>query len=202
MKSIKIHIISDDCFYSYGLQEYLYLFFSKRGFDTSFGFGDEINMSYVPDIIIRNFIRGEIYACQKELNFNGDNIIIGITDQEYFVRDLPNCLKGMKVINYRTTLAELQKILEYIVSVKMKHELKNNLFKFIGCYNCKSIKLSTQEINILEKLLAGDSYAEIVKKLEITIKTFYTHKYNISRKFGLRRDSDFVQLIRKPVIYR
>lgn len=200
MQAIKIHIIIDDCFYAYGLQEYLFLFFQSRGVDTFFWFGEETRICDVPDITIRHFIPGEIYTCQSNLNFNDDNIILGITDQKYVQRDLPNCLKGMKVIGYNSTLEELDKALEYIISIKMKCALGTNFFKVIGCYNCQKKELSAQEIKIVKSLLSGESSGEIVKKLEISLKTFYAHKYNISRKFGLRGDNEFVQIIRKLTI--
>lgn len=152
------------------------------------------------DIYIHAFVKGEIYSCTNNHGFHNADHIVGITDQKCIERDVPNCLKGMKVIGYNSTLEELEKALKFITSDKEKHNPGKVFFKKIGCYNCKSAKLSEREINIIKRMLSGESSVEIVKQLEISIKTFYAHKYNISRKFGLRGDSEFVRFIRKIVI--
>ncbi|HED3279967.1 TPA: hypothetical protein R4104_004941, partial [Enterobacter asburiae] len=190
----------NNSYYGLGLQEYISLFFYER--EVSFSFhNDNTAMENIhPDIYIYEFTKGEVYSCPYSKKFLNATYILGVTDQKCDEKNFPNCLRGMKVIGYNSTLEELEKELRHIMSNKNKHNTQSDFFKRMGCYNCKKVKLSEQEKNIIQKLLSGESFAEIVKQLEISIKTFYAHKYNISRKFGLRGDSEFVRFIRKIVI--
>ncbi|MEP9267629.1 helix-turn-helix transcriptional regulator [Enterobacter asburiae] len=197
---VNILIDISDSYYAFGLQEYLKCFFDKRKVPVAFYINNRDVVNIHPDIYICAFVKGEIYSCSYNQKFHNAKHIVGITDQKCVERDIPNCLKGMKVIGYKSTLEELEKALRFIISDKEKHNPGKIFFKKIGCYNCKSAKLSEREINIIQRMLSGESSVEIVKQLEISIKTFYAHKYNISRKFGLRGDSEFVRFIRKIVI--
>ncbi|WP_422865748.1 helix-turn-helix transcriptional regulator [Enterobacter cloacae] len=59
------------------------------------------------------------------------------------------------------------------------------------------MKLYNQQLKIVQQLILGCSCKEIASQLDINIKRFYMHKYNILRKFGMKGDSEFVHFLHK-----
>ncbi|MBL5943545.1 helix-turn-helix transcriptional regulator [Enterobacter asburiae] len=194
---IKILINIPDVFFAYGLKERLRIFFHNAGMDVLFEFGEGGALNFSPDLSIHHFARGEIFTCPGVINCNHAHITIGIIEQEFVVNDLPNCLKNIIPVDYNLSLQGLDNILKRIVLPKLQANFTNMYFAKVGCYNCRHVKLTVQQTNILKYVTAGESMREISKLMDVNIKTLYSHKYIIYRKYGLKSLTDIISLMRK-----
>ena len=113
------------------------------------------------------------------------------------MNDLPNCLKNIIPVDYNLSLQGLDNILKRIVLPKLQANFTNMYFSKVGCYNCRHVKLTVQQTNILKYVTAGISMREISKLMDVNIKTLYSHKYIIYRKYGLKSLTDIISLMRK-----
>lgn len=193
---LKIHINIDDLFYSRGLQDLLKLFFNKLNVAISFSFGDERELQYTPNVIIHHFINGELYACPQHVKFNAP-ILIGVTNQKINERDLPNCFKGIITIGFKTSVEEFLKLLNIFTLNHLRDNTTASYYKWVGCYNCKSIKLNPMQVNFLKMMAEGLSSKEAANSINISIKKFYYYKRCIYKNFGLNCDSDMLNLVYK-----
>ncbi|EOY8404957.1 helix-turn-helix transcriptional regulator [Enterobacter asburiae] len=194
---IKILINTPDVFFACGLKESLRIFFHNAGMDVLFEFGEAGPLNFSPDMTIHHFARGEIFTCPGVMNCHYGHITIGIVEQEFFVKDLPNCLKNIISVDYNLSLKELNNILKRIVLPKIYTNFTNTYFANVGCYNCRHVKLTAQQIMILKYVTAGKSMREISQLMDVSIKTLYSHKYILFRKYGLKNLSDIIRLMRK-----
>lgn len=194
---IKILINIPDVFFAYGIKERLRIFFHNAGVDVLFEFGEVGSLNFSPDLSIHHFARGEIFTCPGVMNCNHGHITIGLIEQEFVVSDLPNCLKNIIPVDYNLSLQGLDNILKRIVLPKLHAKFTNVHFANVGCYNCRHVKLTAQQMKILKYLTAGKSMREISQLMDVSIKTLYSHKYIILRKYGLKSLGDIISLMRK-----
>jgi len=194
---IKILINIPDVFFARGLKESLRIFFNNAGMDVLFEFGEAEPLNFSPDLTIHHFARGEIFTCPGVMNCNYGHITIGIVEQEFVVKDLPNCLKNMVPVDYGLSLQGLDSILKRIILPRLHTNFTNTYFANVGCYNCRHVKLTAQQMKILKYVTTGKSMRQISQLMDVSIKTLYSHKYIIFRKYGLKSVGDIIRLMPK-----
>lgn len=59
------------------------------------------------------------------------------------------------------------------------------------CLHCDFARITVIQLQVLSFLKKGYSVSQTAKRLDLSAKTIYAHKYNVMRKFALRGDRDF-----------
>ncbi|WP_432651914.1 LuxR C-terminal-related transcriptional regulator [Klebsiella aerogenes] len=64
-----------------------------------------------------------------------------------------------------------------------------------SCHNCRAEQASPRELAIAFELMRCPSVAAVARKLHISEKTVYAHKYSLMKKFHLINKKDFCNLL-------
>lgn len=189
---LKIVIEDKNILFRAGMELYLRDFFvSHKQMQVEFYDFTEEGVSQA-DIIIKSFVAGETAFCQPTLNYRKKNsFILGVyTDANILKQSiLPLCIKDIAYINRSDSLCKIGDILfKGVNRIKQEVPLRN-------CCNCKCVKLTQKQSDLISMIVAGASTQRLAIKLEISEKTVYAHKANLMARLGIRSECQLVRLL-------
>lgn len=164
-------------------------------------YGEDINLNnafthyniWNADLIIFSIRRGEAYTCKNEFRYRNRGIMIALTnsDPASFQRK-PLCYRDMVQVSCKTS-PEL--MYSEIVKAWNKNKSLSHYPQTYSCTGCPCVWLTTQQALLAREWIAGTPARKIALKLKMGLKTVYTHKYLMMKKFNLDNNKDLFILL-------
>ncbi|MCF8581544.1 LuxR C-terminal-related transcriptional regulator [Enterobacter ludwigii] len=197
---ISVLLKDHDAFYINGLSFFLSDFFFKELFDKTV-FNTDFSLAGISqaDVVVMSFCRGESFTCIPELASRKRGILIGIVEDEDngHVGYLPRCFSDIIFVTRNENLTSIRnKILNNIA----KNTLPNWNYRLKGCSGCMRQNISPQQVRIMTGIYQGKSVEVIAREMNVSVKTVYSHKYNMMSKFNLCSDYDLLNFLKKLVV--
>lgn len=189
---LNILILEDDAFYRQGIMTLLRDLINRE-FCQEITFSFELCSAQVEwaDIVIADLQQGAQYLCLKALKEGKAGVIVSfITDEFERHKKLPACLRNALFIDRKSSVAAIrQKIIDQLYA-----RTKRTAF---FCSGCIPIQIPSRQEYIINELLSGLSVAELAKKIAITEKAIYAHKYMFMRKFNLSGNFELIRFLKR-----
>ncbi|MDH2069260.1 LuxR family transcriptional regulator [Pantoea sp. GD03673] len=143
------------------------------------------------DLILINFSKWRLYMCHPAYrNRKPGSAIIVFVDKkdEIIASQLPVCYQSLIVFSRKDSV---RLISEKITEVLLTREERSGGFVPTDCLNCNYSHITVVQLQVLSLLKKGYSAGHAAKRLHLSSKTIYAHKYNVMRKFSLKGDKEF-----------
>ncbi|MGD9427038.1 helix-turn-helix transcriptional regulator [Pantoea sp. NSTU24] len=143
------------------------------------------------DFILVNMSQWRLYMCQPAYRERKPgSIIIAFTEEpEDIIRtQLPVCYRSLIVISRHDSI---RVIFEKILRAWLAFHARARAFSPSDCEHCGYARITVVQLQVLSFLKKGYGVTQAAKRLNISTKTIYAHKYNVMKKFGLRGDKEF-----------
>ncbi|WP_176504348.1 LuxR C-terminal-related transcriptional regulator [Enterobacter sp. CC120223-11] len=150
------------------------------------------------DLIIIRLQPGESISCIYELRHRRQGVIIGVVDSLDSKRvQRPTCFQDMVFITMNSSV-EWTKL--FIQDIWEKYNLNAWHHEENVCFHCPRKALSFQQARIMTLFYAGRTMPEIAGKLSINIKTVFSQKYLVMRRFNLRSDYELHKFLSTQLV--
>lgn len=143
------------------------------------------------DFILINVSQWRLYMCQPAYRDRkpGSIIIVFVDESEDIIHgQLPVCYRSMIVIS---RIDSVRTISEKITCFWLAIQGKVHGFLPSDCLDCNFARITVVQLQVLSFLKKGYSVSQTAKRLNLSAKTIYAHKYNVMRKFALHGDMAF-----------
>lgn len=167
-------------------------------------FLDEINCVNLSqaDFIIINTAHRRLYMCHPAYRYRKKgSILILFTEDTGSVsyEKLPVCYQSLTLISRK----EIVKNVKYKIAKEwlLANKLNTPFYKPSDCIRCKLPKISLIQMRVLHHLKRGDTVYQTAKYLGMSVKTVYSHKYNIMRMFDLKGDLHFFSFLNQVSLF-
>jgi len=184
VNSSGIHLISDDVFFSLGCE----VIFQKNNYKLNKipsekvwqeDLTQEFSKGDVCLVAMRSYLASKIVL--EKLSYHKVKIMLFLDIPEK--KETRRCVQVFNV---------------WFLSKKMSMSLLISRFENLFEYHDSTEKLLTKrEIEVMENILQGKSFAEVSVALNIALKTVYTHRRNLFHKIGVRDSHAIYSLIIK-----
>ncbi|MBE4810067.1 MULTISPECIES: response regulator transcription factor [unclassified Enterobacter cloacae complex] len=148
------------------------------------------------DVIILSLAPGEPYICQRALFGKKYScvviIMIETTEQPSGIRR-PACLYGTIFINKKITPGSLESLIRGKWSDIVKYK---SAIIAPDCNRCQHFRLNGIQSEISHLIRKDFDATEISAILNMNIKTFYSHKYILMKKLGLKNTHDLCTFLK------
>ncbi len=143
------------------------------------------------DFILINVSQWRLYMCQPAYRERKPgSIILVFTDDfgEKIKNPLPFCYQSLLVVSKRDSVR--------LITEKITKAWLNTQGRVMGylpsdCLRCEFARITVVQLQVLSFLKKGYSVIQTAKRLDLSVKTIYAHKYNVMRKFALKGDKEF-----------
>lgn len=188
---INILINDANIYYEKGLEHGL-----KQIFDYQFGapvsFSTELTQQNIlnADIVIITLYGGsslKLLASVKHMR------VIGLVHKSFKISEhiFPSCLSYVHLTMQSDSLNIISKLIVNLIKTNNPPSLTK------GCERCPIILdniLSKQQQKLIEGIVAGKKMKDLASDLFINVKTAYSHKHLIMKKFKLKNDHDILNM--------
>lgn len=143
------------------------------------------------DLILINFSKWRLYMCHPAYRNRkpGSAIIVFVDKRDEIVASqLPVCYQSLIVFSHKDSV---RLISEKITEVLLTTEGRTRGYVHTDCLNCNYSHITVVQLQVLSLLKKGYSADHAAKRLNLSSKTIYAHKYNVMRKFSLKGDKEF-----------
>jgi len=143
------------------------------------------------DFILINVSQWRLYMCQPAYQDRKPGSIIMVFVDEFedvILGQLPVCYRSLNIIS---RLDSVRTISEMVTRSWLTMQDKVQGFMPSDCLHCDFARITVIQLQVLSFLKKGYSVSQTAKRLDLSAKTIYAHKYNVMRKFALRGDRDF-----------
>ncbi|MEB7540294.1 LuxR C-terminal-related transcriptional regulator [Pantoea anthophila] len=143
------------------------------------------------DFIIINVSQWRLHMCQPAYrDRKPDSVIMVFVDEsdDIIPAQLPVCYHSLIVIS---RLDSVHAITQKLVLSWLTMQEGGRGFHPEDCSNCGFARITVVQLQVLSLLKKGYSVGQAAKRLDLSAKTIYAHKYNVMRKFALRGDLEF-----------
>lgn len=194
--TINIVIKDENEIYRLGMEVLIREFFASEN-DQTVNFIYELTerTAAVADMIVISLCYGEADICLPELKGRGTNVVLGIVDKYPQKRvGISSCARPLTFIERDERLNVVREKLAFAWRQPLpvsENILGNN------CYTCRHKQLSERQGQIMALYYQGKSVAEISLALNISGKTFFSHKYQLMNKFNLRSEQQLLLFLRR-----
>lgn len=167
-------------------------------------FLDKINSESISqaDFIIINTAHRRLYMCHPAYRYRKkDSVLILFTEDTGTIsyEKLPVCYQSLNLISRTETVKSVRyKIAKAWLLAK---RLNNPCYKPIDCTRCKLPRISLTQMRVLHHLKRGDTVYQTARYLGMSVKTVYSHKYNIMRMFDLKGDFHFFSFLNQVSLF-
>lgn len=144
-------------------------------------------------VIITKLFSGESLTCKPEFRYRNRGIVIGLIDSVHksFGRRLL-CYRDMVFISRHSSI---EHIYSNVVQAWNQRRQSAHYPPDYSCSNCRPEHASPRELAIAFELMSSTSVAETARKLHISEKTVYAHKYSLMKKFQISNKKEFCNLL-------
>lgn len=143
------------------------------------------------DFILINVSQWRLYMCQPAYRDRKPGSIIMVfvnqTD-DIMTEQLPVCYRSLVVIS---RLDSVRTISQKVICSWLAFQDRVHAFSPADCLHCEFARITVVQLQVLSLLKKGYSVRQTAKRLDLSEKTIYAHKYNVMRKFALRGDMEF-----------
>ncbi|HGU9825292.1 TPA: LuxR C-terminal-related transcriptional regulator [Enterobacter cancerogenus] len=188
--NVNVVCVSENCFFRLGISK---LIEEALLSDVKVAFlsGFDSHSLRQADFIMINVSQWRLYMCQPAFRGRkpGSTILVFVDAIEDIVTgQLPLCYRSLIVISRVDSIS--------CISQKITRSLLNMQDGVQGylpsdCLNCHFSRITVVQLQVLSLLKKGYSVGETAKRLDLSAKTIYSHKYNLMKKFSLRGDMNF-----------
>ncbi|MDQ1215039.1 helix-turn-helix transcriptional regulator [Pantoea anthophila] len=151
---------------------------------------DSHNLSQA-DFILINVSQWRLYMCQPAFRDRkpGSIIMVFVNESDDLITEqLPACYRSLIVIS---RLDSVRTISEKIICSWLAFHERMQTFLPEDCLSCGFARITVVQLQVLSLLKKGYSVRQTAKRLNLSAKTVYAHKYNVMRRFALRGDMEF-----------
>ena len=195
---IRIMIQSENLYFNKGVEALLKERFAPLVGETVF-FVDQYSAPYADkiDLLIKFFGAGSEYICDTGLmNLRQEAVIVGFYDNNPdrgAMKSSLNCLAKTPFIPLQSSVDEL---LTVIFDVWLKRRADMIFISPKACFDCQSLKIKPQEMQVITYFLKGFSMLRIGNILNMNFKRVAARKYNVLRRFSLHGDRELVAFMK------
>lgn len=153
------------------------------------------------DFIVISASQWRLYMCQPAYRDRKPGSIIMVIADKFegtTNEQLPVCYRSLIVISRSDSLRNIH---EKIIRVWLKSQESRKGFLPSDCASCQYVRVTLVQLQVLSFLKKGYSVGKTAKYLNLSIKTIYTHKYNIMKKFSLNCDVQFNAFINEMTLF-
>lgn len=158
---------------------------------VSFLSGFDNHSLRLADFILINVSQWRLYMCQPAYRDRKPGSIIMVFVDEYediLLKQLPVCYRSLLVISRSDSVGTLsEKLTRFWLSAQDRIQG----FLPSDCLHCDYARITVVQLQVLSFLKKGYNVRQTAKRLNLSAKTVYAHKYNVMKKFALQRDRDF-----------
>lgn len=143
------------------------------------------------DLILINFSQWRLYMCHPAYRNRkpGSAIIVFVDNRdEIITSQLPVCYQSLIVFSRKDSVRVIS---ERITEVLLTTEGRARGYLPSDCLNCNFAHITVVQLQVLSFLKKGYGVGQAAKRLDLSSKTIYAHKYNIMKKFALKGDKEF-----------
>ena len=143
------------------------------------------------DFILISVSQWRLYMCQPAYRDRkpGSIIMVFVDDYEdVLLKQLPVCYRSLLVISRTESVRNLsEKLTRFWLTTQ------GRVLGFLpsDCLRCDFARITVVQLQVLSLLKKGCSVRQTAKRLNLSAKTVYAHKYNVMKKFALRGDMEF-----------
>lgn len=143
------------------------------------------------DFILINVSQWRLYMCQPAYRDRKRGSIIMVfveKHEDVILKQLPVCYRSLIVISRADSIRTLsEKLTRFWLTAQ------DNVQGFLpsDCVRCDFARITVVQLQVLSFLKKGYSVRQTAKRLNLSAKTIYAHKYNVMKKFALRGDMEF-----------
>ncbi|MEW5558775.1 LuxR C-terminal-related transcriptional regulator [Enterobacter asburiae] len=147
------------------------------------------------NIIVMDLQPGEGYLCHFDLCRYRKGIFLGIQEREMpSIHRLPNCFRNASIITRNTPM---QSVRQEIVHAWETYQPDLS----VKCSACTCKFLSKQQLSLMRLMLDGKNEKEIADRLNITVATIFSYKYQIMKNFSLKNNQELNAFIRSYLLH-
>ncbi|KAF6661931.1 LuxR family transcriptional regulator [Pantoea sp. EKM101V] len=143
------------------------------------------------DFILINVSQWRLYMCQPAFRDRKPGSIIMVFVDEYedvILNQLPVCYRSLLVIPRSDSVCTISRNL---TRFWLTTQDRGPGFQPSDCLRCDFARITVVQLQVLSFLKKGYSVRQTAKRLDLSAKTVYAHKYNVMKKFALRGDMEF-----------
>jgi DNA-binding CsgD family transcriptional regulator len=143
------------------------------------------------DFILISVAQWRLYMCQPAYRERkpGSIIMVLVDELKDIVKEkLPLCYRSLIIISRNESIAVISK---KIIQSWLENQVSAKGFLPSDCLRCDYARITVVQLQVLSFLKKGYSVGQAAKRLNLSAKTIYAHKYNVMKKFSLSGDVEF-----------
>jgi len=143
------------------------------------------------DFILISVAQWRLYMCQPAYRDRkpGGILMVFVESIEDIITDhLPLCYRSLIIIPRTDSVGDIS---EKIIRFWLGRQGNVRGFVSTDCSNCDFARITVVQLQVLSFLKKGYSVGQTAKRLNLSTKTIYAHKYNVMKKFSLSGDMAF-----------
>ncbi|WP_337013619.1 helix-turn-helix transcriptional regulator [Pantoea sp. AS142] len=143
------------------------------------------------DIILISVAQWRLYMCQPAYRDRkpGSIIMVFVEDvSDIITEQLPVCYRSLIIISRSDSVSDIS---EKIIRFWLESQDSIKGFLPSDCSHCDFARITVVQLQVLSFLKKGYSVGQTAKRLNLSAKTIYAHKYNVMKKFSLSGDMEF-----------
>lgn len=143
------------------------------------------------DFILISVAQWRLYMCQPAYRDRkpGSILMVFVDDIEDITPEhLPLCYRSLIIISRRDSV---RNIADKIIRFWLGNQGSARGFVPTDCSHCDFARITVVQLQVLCFLKKGYSVGQTAKRLNLSAKTIYAHKYNVMKKFSLSGDMAF-----------
>lgn len=167
-------------------------------------FLDKINCETIAqaDFIIINTAHRRLYMCHPAYRYRKKgSVLILFTEDTGTIsyEKLPVCYQSLTLISRTETVRNVK--YKIARAWLLANKLNSHHYTPSDCTRCKLPKVSLIQMRVLHHLKRGDTVYQTARYLGMSVKTVYSHKYNIMRMFDLKGDFLFFSFLNQVSLF-
>lgn len=178
----------DDCFYLHGMKDLVSDVF-KTLWNKNVVILRDLSEDNIrkADIIILNFLQGEVGTCVPELRFRQKGVVIGMLENgSHDMGRKTSCYRDIFYIPLSSSVTDIR---SHIINIWTGYKVAQKKYS-ADCMGCRHKVMSRQQTRIMAGLYRGKKTSEIARELGISDKTVHAHKHLIMNYFNLKGSKD------------
>lgn len=143
------------------------------------------------DFILISVAQWRLYMCQPAYrDRKPGSIIMVFVDEvsDIVTEQLPVCYRSIIIISHSDSVPYIS---EKIIRFWQGNQGRIKGFLPSDCSRCDFSRITVVQLQVLSFLKKGYSVGQTAKRLNLSAKTIYAHKYNVMKKFSLSGDMEF-----------
>lgn len=143
------------------------------------------------DFILISVAQWRLYMCQPAYrDRKPGSIIMVFVDEvaDIVTEQLPVCYRSLIIISRSDSVPVIS---EKIIRFWLESQGSTKGFLPSDCSRCDFARITVVQLQVLSFLKKGYSVGQTAKRLNLSAKTIYAHKYNVMKKFSLSGDMEF-----------